>query len=139
MKPIILLPPDAMSKEDIERLRENGLCVVEANQPERVTFMDPIPAIEERGKVEQAAILLSRKIMGSGYWNDDGSTRKEIVECFYDILIKGTPLDPRPTKEEREREIFDNAKADELRRLAREEAKAERAAAKTAEKGQKKS
>lgn len=51
------------------------------------------------------------------------------------VVVNGTPLQPGPTKEEREQDVFDSAKLDELRRLAREEAKAERAAAKAAAKG----
>jgi hypothetical protein len=134
MMPIVVLPPDSVSEADIEVLRKNGLCVVVAKEPSLVKFMDPIPAVVGRTAVEDAAIQLSRKILTKGFWNDTGGTRKEIATAYYDILIKGTALDPNPSKKEREEEIFSLAKADELRRLAREEAKAERAAAKAAKK-----
>jgi hypothetical protein len=113
----------------LQRLRDNGLCVVEAKEPALVKFLDPIPAVASRTIVENAAIELSRKVMSKSYWTSD-HTRNEIATAYVDLLIRGTPLDPMPTKQERELEIFDAAKADELRRLAREEAKAERAAAK---------
>lgn len=129
MKPIIILPVGAMDQEAIDTLRENGICVVEAKDPAAVTFLDPIPCISSRTEVENAAIQLSRKVLGPGYWTNE-DTRKTIAGTFLDILVKGTALDPRPSRAEQERQIFDTAKADELRRLAREEAKAERIAAK---------
>jgi hypothetical protein len=52
MKPIVILPPGAMSKEDIDRLRNNNLCVVEAQEPGLVKFLDPIPAISSRTEIE---------------------------------------------------------------------------------------
>lgn len=131
MKPIIILCPDAMSEENIKLLRENDLCVVVAKNPAAVKFVDPIPAASSRTSIENAAIKLSRKILTPGFWNSIG-TRENMAAAYIDILVKGTPLDPypEPTPEEREKEIFDSAKADELRKLAREEAKAQREAAK---------
>ncbi len=132
MKPIIILPPGSMTKEDIDRLRENELCVVESNDPALVKFVDPIPAISSRTEIENAAIQLSRKVMSPNFWTGgyNASMRLDCVRVFYDILTKGTPLDPNKSAQEVEREIFDDAKRDEIRRLAREEAKAERAVAK---------
>lgn len=129
MKPVIILPPDTMSAEDVECLRQNGLCVVTAKEPSLVKFMDPIPAVVGRTAVEDAAIRLSRKVLHPNTWSSD-STRKDIATMYIDLLIQGTPLDPKPLKQEREQEIFDDAKRLELQRLAREEAKAEREAAK---------
>jgi hypothetical protein len=133
MKPIIILPPDTMSDEDVQRLRDNGLCVVEAKEPSLVKFMDPIPAVIGRTAVEDAAIQLSRKILRKDFWSSE-DTRKIIATQFFDILAKGTKLDPLPSKQETERILFDDAKQSELCRLAREEAKAERAAKKAAAK-----
>lgn len=130
MKPVIILPPETMSKEDIERLMENGMCVVVAKEPALVKFMDPIPAVAGRSIVEQAAIDLSRKILAPGFWQSD-DTRKTIATTYYDLLIRGTPLDPKlAQKKEMEQRIFDDEKQNELRRLAKEEAKAERDAVK---------
>lgn len=54
-------------------------------------------------------------------------------------MARGTPLDPQATeREDREQYIFDSAKAEEIRKLAREEAKEERAAAKAAKQATKK-
>jgi len=131
MKPILILPPDSMSDTDIEVLNANGICTVVAKNPDAVKFLDPIPSAAERTKVEDAAIMLSRKILNGGYWTSD-STRSAICQTYVDLLVAGTALDPRPSKQERELKIFDQAKFDELRRLAREEAKSERAAIKKA-------
>jgi len=131
MKPILILPPSEMSAEDMKLLRENGICVVEAKNPALVKFLDPIPSAAERTRTEDAAIELSRKILSREYWQSE-ETRGELARTYIDLLVKGTRLDPRPTKAEREQQIFDREKEDELRRLAREEAKAERLAMKAA-------
>src|SRR3990167_4559593 len=123
MNPIIILPPDTMSREDIEALKANGLCVVEAKEPAAVKFVDPIPAISSRTEIENAAIQLSRRILAPEYWQDghNNQIRSTIVKTWYEILVKGSPLDPKKSRAEVEREIFDDAKYDEIRRLAREE------------------
>lgn len=131
MKPIIILPPDAMADDQIQQLRDNGLCVVVAKDPSKVKFLDPIPSAAERTKIEDAAIQLSRKVLATGYWSHN-DTRQNLAATFVDILVSGTKLDPKPQREEVERDVFDREKLDEIRRLAREEAKAERAAAKAA-------
>lgn len=130
MKPMIILPPDAMSAEDIAELRKNHLCVVVAKDPALVKFVDPIPAQSSRTDIENAAIQLSRKMLTGDLY--DSETKKDFAREFVDILVRGTPLDSRPTQAEHEKAVFNAAKDDELRRLAREEAKAERAAAKAA-------
>lgn len=128
MKPIIILPPETMDAENIAMLRDNGLCVVEAKNPAAVKFVDPIPAASCRTTIEDAAIKLSRKLLNGDLVGQD--YRKNIAALFFDILAKGTPLDPNPTQAELEKRAFEIEKMDELRRLAREEAKQERAAAK---------
>lgn len=135
---MIILPPGTMSAKDIELLRDNGICVVEAKNPIKVKFVDPVPIPPEgsRTQMEQAAIKLSR-ILLKGHWGNYTTAgvlgRNDITKMYVEMLIQGTSLDPDyRTKEEMESQIYDAAKADELRRLAREEAKAERAAAKAA-------
>ena len=130
MKPIIILPPDTMEPDAIQELRDNGLCVVVAKEPSRVKFLDPIPAVAGRTAVEQAAVLLSRKILNQGFWTSE-STRKEVATAYVDILVKGTRLDPKGTPDENYEAIFNEEKAEEFRRLAREEARALRKAQKT--------
>ena len=124
----MILPPNVMTAEDVKMLRENDLCVVVAKDPARVKFVDPIPAASSRTQIENAAIQLSRKLLTTHVW--DENTRRNVAAMYIDLLVKGTPLDPNGTKEEQEQRIFDEEKRDELRRLAKEEAKAERAAAK---------
>lgn len=128
MKPIIILPPNTVSADDIKLLRENELCVVVAENPSLVKFVDPIPAQSSRTEVEKAAIQLSRKLLNG---QTDMSTltnyRGSIAALFVDILMNGTRLDAR----------FEMMKDQELRELAREEARAERKAAKAAAKEKK--
>ena len=133
MKPMIVLPPDTMSAEDIKALRENGLCVVEAKNPAAVKFIDPIPSTVGRDRIEQAAIDLSRKILSREFWasRNYGMDRKEISAIFVDLLTKGSALDPSP-RQEQEEEYFTDAKLEEIQKIAREEARAEAAAKKAA-------
>ena len=138
MKPLIILPKGAMSSKDKEKLTKNGICVVESEQPGLVKFVDSVPEIASRTQIEQAAIQLSRKVLDKNTWGYNSGTEKEMAKLYIDLLIKGTPLDPRQTQAEQEKQIFDQAKADELRRLAKEEAKAERDAAKKMPKQDKK-
>ena len=131
MKPIIILPPGAMSEPNLKMLRDNGLCVVVAKDPAKVKFLDPIPAAASRTATENAAIKLSRKLLTAGFWKND-SNRQEIAVHYLDILLKGTPLDPEPSQEERERKAFDDSKLDEMRRLGVQEAREERTKVKQA-------
>src|SRR4029453_3136412 len=136
IKPIIILAPDSMSEEDIKVLRENQLCVVVSTNPEAVKFVDSITAISNRTEVENAAIQLSPKVL-KGVHPEVGrpwtpTTVSEFAKLFVDILIEGTALDPGPTRSEKEQEYFSAAKMDEIRRLAIQEAREERAAAKAA-------
>lgn len=132
MKPIIILAPGVMSDTDKQMLRDNGLCVVEAADPSKVKFVDPIPSAVQRTKIETAAIQLSRILLTSD--NGYRASREDVCKIYVEALIKGTPLQSGPTQEERERDYFNNEKRLELQRLAREEAKEERAAAKAAKK-----
>lgn len=61
MKPILILPPDQMSKEDMDRLRENDICVVEAKDPSLVRFCEP-PPTRNLDEVTLASINLSRYV-----------------------------------------------------------------------------
>lgn len=133
MKPIIILPPDAMSEADIKELRDNGLCVVVADDPAKVKFLDPIPSAAERTKIEDAAIELSRRVLASDFSNDSTSVWKsEICRTFVDVLVKGTRLDMNPSQSELEAEAYNYAKIDEARKIAREDARKEAAERKAA-------
>ncbi len=112
-----------MSKEDIEILRKNDICVVVATEPAKIRFLDPIPAIGQRTQIENTAIQLSRIILNNQAVSLD---RRDLTKTFVDILIKGTPLDAHGSQEEQNQRLFDYEKAEEIRKLARAEAKAER-------------
>src|SRR5262245_57081515 len=64
MKPVIILPCEAMSKEDIELLRANDICVVEADDPDAVRFMEPPPSgdydVVDRGAIELGRWILAQ-------------------------------------------------------------------------------
>src|SRR5690349_8957379 len=98
MKPIMLLPPETIDDEGIKLLRENGLCVVVAKDPARVKFLDPIPSIAQRTKIEDTAIRLSRKLLdrdtfvGGSPGYAKSFSRSEIAQMFVDLLVAGTPL-----------------------------------------------
>lgn len=130
MKPIIILPPDTMHSDAIKALRDNGICVVVAKNPEAVKFIDPIPAISSRTEMENAAIKLSRRLMAGELVGQD--YRKNINSLFVDLLVKGTSLDVNGSKQEQQERIYEQEKIDEIRRLARQDAKAERESKKKA-------
>lgn len=126
MKPMIVVPPKNISDKDLRALRENGLCVVEAKNPSAVKFIDPIPALSSRSQIENAAIQLSRKLLSGDLVGHE--YKKEVANLFVSLLVKGSPLDPNPTPSEKEAATFQQEKLDEIRKIAREEARAEKAA-----------
>ena len=133
MKPMIIIPAKAMSDANIKLLRDNGICVVVANKPEAVRFLDPIPASSSRTQIENAAIKLSRILLNRQWGHVNNSTligHTEFTRLYVDALLEGTSLDPKPTIAEQTAKIFTTEKQDEIRRMAREEARAERAAEK---------
>lgn len=134
MKPIMVLEKGMMTAEDIALLRENGLCVVESPKPEALRFIDPIPSTAQRGKIEHAAIELSRTVLDRNFWIDGNQwvskSRRDVLNTFVEFLTKGTALDPDGTPDEMYERVFESEKADEVARLAREEARAERKAKK---------
>lgn len=133
MKPIIILPPNVMSDENIKLLRDNDLCVVVSEDPGAVKFIDPLPAVSSRSQMEHAAIQLSRKLLNGQSGSDlMNNNRGFFAALYFDVLQKGSPLDRNETPEEREAWVKKQAKEEELRRLGREEAKAEKEAAKAA-------
>ncbi len=136
MKPILIIPVDTMTAEDIKKLNDNGICTVEAKNPALVKFLDPIPSAAQRGQVEQAAIALSRRLLTMN--RTDSIYGADIFKFYVDALVRGTALDPNPSQEEEEQRFFNTAKLKELQRLASEEARAERAAKKAQKEAERK-
>jgi hypothetical protein len=137
MKPILVIPKGSISADDIKKLNDNGICTVESDNPAMVKFLDPIPSAQERGRVEQAAIQLSRLVLNGMIGpRNYPLNRSEIHSIFVECLLTGTPLDRNATTQDQERRFFEDAKRDELNRLAREEAREERRAAKEAKKAE---
>jgi hypothetical protein len=117
-----------MSQANIKKLESNQLCIVIAKDPARIKFVDPIPAQSSRTEIENAAIKLSRMLLNNRQWASPGGTWDigTITEAFVQFLVEGTPLDAAGTKEERESKIYNDERQEELRRMAREDARAER-------------
>lgn len=131
MRPMIVVPPGTISKDDIARLDENGVLVVEAKDPAALRCIDPLPVQSSRTQIEHAAIQLSRRLLsGQGFGGNGYTTHASITALYVELLAKGTPLQPGPTQEEIEQRIMTNEREAELRRIAREEARAEREAKK---------
>ena len=126
MKPIIILEPDSISLEDIAILRGNDLCVVVAKNPASVKFVDPIPAASCRTQMEQACISLSRILLNGQYIPEH---KHNFAAKYIECLMKGTPLDPNHrSQEDWDKSVYDQARLDEISKMAREEARAEKAA-----------
>lgn len=124
MKPMIILPKGQMSVADMKTLRENNVCVVEAKDPAKFKFVDPIPAMSCRNKMEEAAIRLSRRIINWDFTNQDGGLyKKDAIGMYLQFLVEGTSLSLKGDKEEQEQRVIDNARFDELQRIGREEAR----------------
>lgn len=124
MKPILIVPEGQMSAESIKVLNDNDICTVEAKDPSQIKFVDPIPAISNRTEIEVACIKLSRFLMIEST-NDYSVTRKEIASYYLKFLSEGTPLDRNGTHEEQKKRIYDMAFADEVDKIARQDARDE--------------
>lgn len=88
MKPLVVLQTGTVSKADIKRLRNNGLCVIESDDPSSVRFKEPPPF--GYSAAETAAIQLFRYVMAKpGDW-----TRFKLSQKYAEILLHGSPLEP---------------------------------------------
>jgi len=130
MKPIIIVPTKTLSPENLKMLRDNELCVIEAKDPAKIKFLDPIPSASQHDKAEAAAISLSR-ILLNGQWAEYDSSaqigRSTFSRIFVDLLIKGTALDRNGTIAQQRDNEYNYAYAQEVAKLAREDARNERA------------
>lgn len=114
-----------MTPENINLLRDNGICVVEAKDPSKVKFVDPLPAVSSRTQMEDACIKLTKKLLAGHLFEVN---RRDFANLYVDCLTEGTALDINyKSQEEREKEIVDMARHTELVKIGREEARAERA------------
>lgn len=116
-------------------LRSNDFIVVVSKHPAAVKFLDPIPSSKDRGKIEQAAIQLSRKILHRewGHIQQGPLDHTVAVKLFVECLIHGTALDENGSTDEQLDNAYLREKTAEYQRLARADAKAERDAKKKAE------
>lgn len=87
IKPVVILPKNAMSLKDMGLLREAGICVVECDKPEDVRYLDPPPM--GYSEVDKAAIQLFRSVMTGemGY----PPFRGNMAEAYAAMLLKGLP------------------------------------------------
>lgn len=129
MKPMMILPPDGLSAEDIQKLNDNGICTVVAKNPNVLRFLDPIPVVAQRTQMEQAAIRMSRRLLNWNFRNNSGMiveslSKSYILNLWVSLLIEGTSMDQNGSKEEQLQRAYDEEHEEELRRLARADAKA---------------
>lgn len=91
MKPVLILPKGGMSADDIKRLRDNGICVVEAKDPSHVRFTEPPIG----GPIlERAAISLARELLsGDNYY---GLSRADARAKYARIIVEGSSLSAVP-------------------------------------------
>lgn len=90
IRPVIVLPPDAMAKRDIDRLNRAGFCVVECKDPALVRCIEP-PFVDYEAP-ERAAMALCRFMLSCS----DGAswTKKDVGATLAHFLIQGTPIQP---------------------------------------------
>lgn len=128
MKPMIILPVGLMAESEIAKLNDNGLCVVVCKDPSKVKFVDPIPASSQRGKLENAAIKLSRKLL-TRTWGDHSTAgmlgHSDFTSIFCKMLIEGTELDQNGSIEEQVEAKRVHGMRDEAYAIGREEARKE--------------
>lgn len=88
--------------------------------------------------MEEAAIKMSRILLNARWRFVSGGaivesvTKNQIRSVYLDCLIEGTALSDDGSREQQERKIIDSARAEELAKIGREEARAEQAAKKAA-------
>lgn len=83
MKPVVIIPPKTMSPEDIQRMRDTGLCVVECTKPHMVRFLDPPPcsvAVRDRAAIETFKMIWSRRV-------EYPFTRDGLAKVFVGVLM----------------------------------------------------
>lgn len=90
MQPVVIVLKGTMTKYDIQRLRKNGMCVVESDDPRSIRYMEPYPqgySVQELAALELARVLLTEGILlgGTKYKQAFGS-------LYADILMRGDPL-----------------------------------------------
>lgn len=91
VKPIVVLPPDAMDAANISMLRRNGICVVICQKPEAVRFVEA--PIGSQDRCERAAVNLFRHIAAT---KEGLLNRDKLMEKFARFTIAGTDLEPVP-------------------------------------------
>ena len=98
MSPVIILPPNIMSEEDMQRLRDNGMCVVVAEDPSQVNFIDPLPCISSRTEIDHAAIKLAQKVLKPETWPDGINSigYRLCIRLFSGFILETSPIGETP-------------------------------------------
>lgn len=90
MQPVVIVLKGTMAKCDIQRLRKNGLCAVESQDPRSIRYIEPHP--QGYTVQEEAALELARIVLTQGM-KLNGTTYKQVFGALYaDILMRGDPL-----------------------------------------------
>lgn len=101
MNPIMVLRRGAVSLTDRQRLIDNGICVVEADDLADVRFLEPIC---DRPRIEQASIEFTRRLLNGLEGDGTYVKNSELARIYVGIVTKGTALakDPPPPREPKE-------------------------------------
>lgn len=83
IKPVIIVRTGHVEPHGIADLRANGICCVEAEDPDQVRFLEPPPG--GYGIAERAAIELFRRVIGSG--KTESLWTKGEMACLYARLL----------------------------------------------------
>lgn len=90
MQPVVIVLKGTMTKYDIQRLRKNGLCVVESEDPKSIRYMEPYPQGYE--VQELAALELARTVLMEGVEMGGTKYRQVFGNMYAQILMRGDPL-----------------------------------------------
>jgi len=88
MKPVIILPIGKVTRKDIRELRKNNFCVIEAEDPGAVRFLEP--PLHGYSANEVAAMKLCRYLLSKN--NQYSLDRYAIASKLAFIMTEGTPL-----------------------------------------------
>jgi hypothetical protein len=99
LKPVLVVPPKSISRDDIEKVEaQGGFLVVECADPDAARFLFPPPEAD-LDQQAQAALALMRMVLSS---QAHTFTRGDLTRWFVDVLLNAPQPKPiKPIKAER--------------------------------------
>jgi hypothetical protein len=97
LKPLFLVKPDTVSKEDIVRAeKQSGICIIECSDPESARFLEP-PFDADIDVQARAALSLVRYISSQSSGVGTTFYGANLMKMFLDAVLHW----PSPTRVER--------------------------------------